>query len=551
GDLSVTTGAALVGTYGMQAVIDDNNAIYVTDDTPNGETEYVARFYFDPNSISMAEGDNHTIFYGYKDAISPVVRVELRYSSGNYQIRVQVRKDFLFANTSYYTISDGEHYIEIDWKASTSPGANDGELTLWIDGVQKEQLTNIDNDSLFIDQARLGAVAEIDSGTRGTYYFDAFESRSDGYIGPVAAMPGFPVAQASPVEGMLAYVSYWILSLLQHIWEKITALIHPTGALASNAQESISASVAMTMSQAVIPEGQVWKTYYYAGSQRVAMRVQDGVTDEVYYLLSDHLGSTTVTTDSDGDFYGEIRYSAWGTVRYSSGHEGVCVGAICSDDEPEQYRSSEQYELFYWKTMVRKRYGITLSDSGDKPWGLVNARLIYYSLGCYDRMMRGQFKSFVGGGSWTMMDYDKDSGEYYGETDGKTNVQFFTKGSDAIRQMNIFHETGHVINSLPCMDNVFSGALTASNDRSFIDENGYIDTKALIENRVNDPNHFPGPWAIQASEAGDLEAIADVLGNYAAGNIDMDTVTGRAMNNFVTEILAIYIWHSAGSRTYK
>ena len=52
GDLSVTTGAAMVGTYGMQAEIDDNNAIYVTDDSPNGETEYVVRFYFDPNSFS-------------------------------------------------------------------------------------------------------------------------------------------------------------------------------------------------------------------------------------------------------------------------------------------------------------------------------------------------------------------------------------------------------------------------------------------------------------------------------------------------------------------
>ena len=31
GDLSVTGEAALVGSYGMQAVLDDNNAIYVTD----------------------------------------------------------------------------------------------------------------------------------------------------------------------------------------------------------------------------------------------------------------------------------------------------------------------------------------------------------------------------------------------------------------------------------------------------------------------------------------------------------------------------------------
>ena len=48
--------------------------------------------------------------------------------------RAQARKDSLFVNTSYYTITDDENYIEVAWKAATSPGANNGELTLWIDG---------------------------------------------------------------------------------------------------------------------------------------------------------------------------------------------------------------------------------------------------------------------------------------------------------------------------------------------------------------------------------------------------------------------------------
>jgi hypothetical protein len=65
GDLSVTTAAALVGTQGMRALIDDNNAIFVTDDSPNAEPVYNARFYFDPNSTPMVSGDNHFIFYGY------------------------------------------------------------------------------------------------------------------------------------------------------------------------------------------------------------------------------------------------------------------------------------------------------------------------------------------------------------------------------------------------------------------------------------------------------------------------------------------------------
>ncbi len=41
-----------------------------------------------------------------------------------------------------------------------------------------------DNDTRRIDRVRLGAVAGIDTGTRGTYYFDAFESRRQTAIGP-------------------------------------------------------------------------------------------------------------------------------------------------------------------------------------------------------------------------------------------------------------------------------------------------------------------------------------------------------------------------------
>jgi hypothetical protein len=49
------------------------------------------------------------------------------------------------------------------------------------------------------------------------------------------------------------------------------------------------------------PSGQVWTSYYFTGSVRIAMRVQvNGSADQVYYLLTDHLGSTTVSYRSDG-----------------------------------------------------------------------------------------------------------------------------------------------------------------------------------------------------------------------------------------------------------
>ncbi len=190
GDLSVSAAAALIGSQGMQALIDDANTIYVTDDTPNAETRYRMRFYFDPNSMPMASGDAHFIFKGFVGTSTEVLRVEFHFLSGAYQLRVALLDDgTTWINTNWFTISDTPHPIELDWRAATAVGANNGGVTLWIDGIQQQDLTGADNDTRRIDRVRLGALTGIDTGTRGTYYFDAFESRRFTYIGPVTDLP--------------------------------------------------------------------------------------------------------------------------------------------------------------------------------------------------------------------------------------------------------------------------------------------------------------------------------------------------------------------------
>jgi RHS repeat-associated protein len=57
------------------------------------------------------------------------------------------------------------------------------------------------------------------------------------------------------------------------------------------------------------------KTYYYAGGTRVAER--EGST--LYWLLSDHLGSTSITATSSGSKTAELRYKPWGETRYTYG----------------------------------------------------------------------------------------------------------------------------------------------------------------------------------------------------------------------------------------
>jgi RHS repeat-associated protein len=66
-------------------------------------------------------------------------------------------------------------------------------------------------------------------------------------------------------------------------------------------------------------EGGTVSKYYFARAIRVAFRV--GGT--LYYPLSDHLGSTSLTTNTSGALVAELRYAAWGETRYSSGTTAI------------------------------------------------------------------------------------------------------------------------------------------------------------------------------------------------------------------------------------
>jgi hypothetical protein len=166
-------------------VINDTNALSVTSDQPNAEPRYRARFYFDPNTITMASGDSHIILRGYGASSTVVLRVEFGYAANGYQIKAGLINDgTAWTETGWIPLSDAPHAIELDWRAATGAGADNGGLTFWIDGAQQADLTGVDNDTRRIERAMLGALASLDSGTSGTYFFDAFDSRRQSYIGP-------------------------------------------------------------------------------------------------------------------------------------------------------------------------------------------------------------------------------------------------------------------------------------------------------------------------------------------------------------------------------
>jgi hypothetical protein len=156
----------------------------VYDDSPEAESRYRARFNFDPNGIYMPDMSSIQILNG-RSGSTAVLVVEMRIINGEYQVRVLALTDGgTWRIGSYFPISDGEHTIELDWQAATAEGADDGYLSLWIDGGFRSTLMGIDNDTRRIERGMLGAIAGVNSTTNGTLYFDAFESRRAEYIEP-------------------------------------------------------------------------------------------------------------------------------------------------------------------------------------------------------------------------------------------------------------------------------------------------------------------------------------------------------------------------------
>jgi RHS repeat-associated protein len=63
----------------------------------------------------------------------------------------------------------------------------------------------------------------------------------------------------------------------------------------------------------------IWRFYYYAGDTRIAMRLVNGTTDLVFFLFTDQLGSTNVTSDQNGLMVSLSRYKPWGESNDGTG----------------------------------------------------------------------------------------------------------------------------------------------------------------------------------------------------------------------------------------
>ena len=183
GKLSVTAAAARSGAYGLQAQINSTTAMYVADTTPTALSSYHARFAYAPNGLTISSGKTHELLQVLDGTNTAQASVQVTKVSGGYQLRASVRSGTSTKTTSWYTVTNATHAIEIGWLAASTTSGSNGSLGLWIDGALKETVGSVRNGTARIETARLGP-QNIATGISGTEYLDNFSSTRTTYIGP-------------------------------------------------------------------------------------------------------------------------------------------------------------------------------------------------------------------------------------------------------------------------------------------------------------------------------------------------------------------------------
>ena len=284
GKLAVSTQAAWQGSYGLQVMLDGADAPKLFDNSPNGETHFSARFYLNPNSITLPNNGGIEIF----DAVQWKFCLYLVWYNGGYNLQLcGINDTGSWFEGGLAPIANGWQAVELEWKAAASPGANDGYARLYIDGALASEITNIDNDTQVIDDISFG-VEDIPSGASGALYFDAFESRSGGAIGPLAALPAkqqAPVALSIPVAQPVAY----------HVQRPLFAPAQQEITTTVSASSTTTPTRTATITPAATP------TFTISASPTTAPSIPGGPVTITYDY--DPLYRLTAATYSTGDSY--------------------------------------------------------------------------------------------------------------------------------------------------------------------------------------------------------------------------------------------------------
>ena len=177
--LDVNMAAAIVGTYGLEVLVDgSSNPVYVAEtDATNDETVYRGEFRMRHNDVAMDNGTGHIVFLSRRGG--PVInnyRLFIKRINDEYKITARAKKDGAgTANCGKTTFgAGGGMRVGFEWVAGD--GVNPGECRLFRNGVEVFENATLDNDTMEFDSVRFGAPSGVSATTIGSYYLDDFSS---------------------------------------------------------------------------------------------------------------------------------------------------------------------------------------------------------------------------------------------------------------------------------------------------------------------------------------------------------------------------------------
>lgn len=336
------------------------------------------------------------------------------------------------------------------------------------------------------------------------------------------------------------------------------------------------------------------RKYYFADTSRIAMLAPQGCSASprkngiLTWLLSDHLGSTSVTADASGSLVSSLRYTTSGEVRAASGTTSTeyrytgqreeaeiglyfyvarfydpALGRFVQADSivPDQSDPSD-WDRYNYSRNNPVRYN---DPSGHIPACEENCKeqrrleKLYDKLGAvnyFKHEIKNQFgiKMVDSGVKWavdnlmtayhalslintklnshlksmvsgTTFTLSGGGNQYYGRTFADRVEYHVFDGNTKLPLINFLHETTHLLDFVPATYNVFSDPLRSETPTWVKD--GYVD-RDLLGDKFNQPVQ-----SIPMNEPNDPnEYWADAFANYVAGNINLAEPTGKGQNMY-------------------
>jgi hypothetical protein len=192
----------------------------------------VAEFEFNPSVLTMAASSEHTALRLITDAGTPAVamRLEWQLTSGTYKWSWVNWNDAnaVETNTTPYThgASATAHRVKLIWISSSSAGADDGAMYLYIDDVLEATATGLDTDTLTIGAIDYGPASGLDVGTSGYVYYD--DCRWSDALSATMALDAVPLAATIPSLSFYSVdhpVEMWLdneIAVNMHLKEQLT-----------------------------------------------------------------------------------------------------------------------------------------------------------------------------------------------------------------------------------------------------------------------------------------------------------------------------------------